>query len=179
MGVKGRRVKNDIDEPTLLGNIDDIISNAKKEGFIKDGLVDIISIVKKYDIIINEDDLPPSISGYLTKVEGKWIIGINKNHHRHRQRYTLAHEFAHFCLHKSENNYFEDEIFYRDDIQTSIEYAANAFAAMLLMPTEEITKAIKEGLASLKQLAEKFDVSTLAVKNRVLSLGYKIANDEE
>lgn len=179
MGVKGRRIVDNVDEPTLLGNIDDIIAKAKREGFVNGCVVDIESIINKENIDIKKEDLPSSTSGYLTKINGRWTIGINKNHHRHRQRYTLAHEFAHYCLHKSENDYFEDEVFYRDENQTSIEYAANTFAALLLMPNDLISEAIKEGLTSLKQLAERFDVSTLAVKYRVLSLGYKIANDEE
>jgi len=32
---------------------------------------------------------------------GAEIIGINSNHHPNRQRYTLAHELAHICLHRA------------------------------------------------------------------------------
>lgn len=179
MGVKGRRIVNNINEPTLLGNIDSIIANASKDGFIQGYNVNIESIIQQQNIQIKRVDLPSSTSGYLTKENDAWIIGINKNHHHHRQRYTLAHEFAHFCLHKSENDYFEDEIFFRDENQTSIEFAANAFAAKLLMPDEILNSAIQSGITSLKELAEKFDLSTLAIKHRILSLGYKITNDEE
>jgi Zn-dependent peptidase ImmA (M78 family) len=179
MGVKGRRIVKNVNEPTLLGNIDDIIAKAKEDGFVNDCIVDIESIVKKENIDIKKEDLPSSISGYLIKINGRWTIGINKNHHVHRQRFTIAHEFAHYCLHKTDNDYFEDEVFFRDDVQTSIEYAANTFASILLMPNDLIAKVIKDGLISLKKLAAKFDVSTLAVKNRVLNLGYKLANDEE
>lgn len=180
MGVRGRRIVPDLDEPTLLGNIDDIIEKAQQDGLISKYNVDIESIIKQHDIIIQRDDMSASISGYLTKKNGRWIIAVNKNHHKHRQRYTMAHEFAHFCLHKSENDdYFEDEIFFRDENQTSIEYAANLFAAKLLMPEALINSSIKAGATSLKKLAEQFDVSILAVKNRVISLGYKITNNEE
>lgn len=179
MGVRGRRIVSDVNEPTLLGNIDDIIAQARRDGFIIDHKVDIESIIRQNGILIRYEDLPVNKSGYLVKENGKWIIGINKDHHIHRQRYTMAHEFAHFCLHKSDNNFFEDEVFFRDENLTSIEFAANSFAANLLMPKEEINRAISGGLNSLKELADRFNISMLAVKKRVTDLGYHISNDEK
>lgn len=179
MGVKGRRIINDVDEPTLLGDIDSIINKAKKDGFINGYSVDIKSIIEKQGIEIKYEEMPSTKSGYLRKVDNKWIIGVNRRHHVHRQKYTLAHEFAHYILHRAENNSFEDEVFYRDEVQTSIEYSANTFAAKLLMPEEIIEKAIKEGLTSLKELAAELNLSPLAVKSRILSMGYKLTNNEE
>lgn len=179
MGVRGRRIVQDINEPTLLGNIDDIISEAQKNGFVTDCSVNIEAILNRYNIEIKRVDMPPAKSGYLKKIENHWIIGVNRNHHPHRQRFTMAHEFAHYILHRDDNNFFEDEIFYRDENQTSIEFAANAFASKLLMPDDLIKMIIAGGVKSLKELALRFDVSTLAVKNRVISLGYKVINDEE
>jgi|ERR1035437_135056 Zn-dependent peptidase ImmA (M78 family) len=179
MGVRGRRIVKDVDEPTLLGNIDDIIKNAKKAGFIKDTKVDIISIVEEQGIKIKEEALPTTTSGYLAVIDGSWVIGVNKNHSSRRKRFTIAHEFAHYCLHKSEKNYFVDAVFFRDTNLTSIEYAANSFAAKLLMPEEFIVKSIKSGILSLADLADRFDVSLLALKNRIIGLGYKLEDDEE
>jgi Zn-dependent peptidase ImmA (M78 family) len=178
MGVRGRRIVTDVTEPTLLGNIDSIIENARQSGFIVGNKVDIVSIIKDQGIEIRYEDLPSNKSGFLRKENSKWIIGVNRNHHVHRQRYTLAHEFAHYCLHKSESNSFEDEVFFRDDKQTSIEYATNLFAAKLLMPEDGIIKAIEDGNNTLSALAKMFDLSILAIKNRVLGLGYKIESDE-
>jgi Zn-dependent peptidase ImmA (M78 family) len=179
MGVKGRRIITGIEEPTLLGDIDSIINDARTRGFISDYLVNIEAIIKSFDIAILKEDLPSTISGYLKKFGDKWTIGINKNHHIRRQRFTLAHEFAHFCLHRSDNGFFEDTIFFRDENLTSIEYAANTFAANLLMPEEAVRNLIRSGIVTIKDLSEKFNISTLAMKNRVISLGYKIKDDEE
>src|SRR5262245_20755179 len=41
-----------------------------------------------------EDDL----SGILIREEGHSVIGINKNHHLNRQRFTMAHEIGHHAL---------------------------------------------------------------------------------
>jgi Zn-dependent peptidase ImmA (M78 family) len=179
MGVRGRRIVKDVDEPTLLGNIDDIIKNAKKAGFIKNNKVDIYSIVKDQGIIIREEVLPNSKSGYLAFIDGFWIICVNKNHSPRRKRFTIAHEFAHYCLHRSEKNYFVDTVFFRDDNLTSIEYAANSFAAKLLIPDDFIIESINKGILSLVDLANRFDVSLLALKNRIVGLGYKLEDDEE
>lgn len=179
MGVKGRRIISTVNEPTLLGDIDSIIAKAKNDGFITQRGVDIVSIVKNEGILIQEEILPSSISGSLFKSDGRWIIRVNKNHHIHRQRFTIAHEFAHYCLHKSDNEYFEDEIFFRDENLSSIEYAANTFAARLIMPDPLIREAISNGTVSLSSLSEKFNVSLHAMKNKVENLGYKIVNDEE
>lgn len=179
MGVRGRRIVNNVDEPTLLGNIDDIIKKANEDGFITSNKVDIVSIVKDHGIIIKEELLPSTTSGYLAYVNESWIIGVNKNHSPRRKRFTIAHEFAHYCLHKSEKNYFVDAVFFRDNNPTSIEYFANTFAANLLMPEELIDCSIRSGILSLKDLADIFDVSLLALKNRLLHLGYQLEDDEE
>jgi Zn-dependent peptidase ImmA (M78 family) len=179
MGVKGRRIVKDVDEPTLLGDIDDIIKTASKEGFIIDNKVDIVSIVEKQGIKIKEEILPSTKSGYLTYLDGSWIIGVNKLHSSRRKRFTIAHEFAHYILHRSDKNYFVDTVFFRDENITSIEYAANAFAAKLLMPDEYIKRAIDRNILSLVDLADLFDVSLLALKNRLISMGYKLEDYEE
>jgi Zn-dependent peptidase ImmA (M78 family) len=179
MGVKGRRSVNDVNEPTLLGNIDDIIKAAKKSGLIDKYRVNIRAIVEAQGIIIKEVDLPSTKSGYLTCEKGQWIIGVNKNHNARRKRFTIAHEFAHYILHRSDKDYFVDTVFFRDENQTSIEYYANSFAAKILMPDELVKKAIKADILSLNDLADAFEVSLLAVKNKIVSLGYKIKDDEE
>ena len=31
------------------------------------------------------------------------VIGVNSAHHINRQRFTIAHELGHFCLHKGKD----------------------------------------------------------------------------
>ena len=173
MGVLGRRINKKLDEPTLLGSISDIIKDAMINGFIKEFTVDIEAIVKKNGLKIVRDDLPSAISGYLKKVDDEWVIGVNKNHHPHRQRFTIAHEFAHYCLHKRDGSYFEDTTFFRKENDSSIEFKANEFAAELLMPAELIHKAIKK-TKKIVDLAELFKLSVQALKLRAKELGYNI-----
>ena len=107
-----------------------------------------------------------------------FTIGINSKHHPKRQRFTLAHELGHFCLHKGKNDVvFEDEVLYRIENSSSIEYAANEFASRLLIPQDRLEEKINEGVTDLKELSDFFDVSQDAMRYRVLSLNYKISTN--
>ena len=61
---------------------------------------------------------------------------------------------------------------------SDIEYRANEFASKLLMPEDSVRKAIAEGIRNLGMLAERFDVSSPAMKIRVQDLGYKLKQNE-
>jgi len=174
MGVKGRRIRRNIEEPTLLGNINDIIHKAKSKGFVNKYTVDIEAIVKSHGLEIKLEELPSSVSGYLKKLDDKWVIGVNINHHIKRQRFTIAHEFAHYILHRQEGGYFEDTIFFRHENDSSLEYKANEFASELLMPDELLNTALEKGTKKIVDLAESFVVSVQAIKFRARDLGYSI-----
>lgn len=172
-----KRIKTIPDEPVLWADVNEIVNTLDKKGFIKNGAVQIEDIIKDRGLnIIYDESLDSSKSGYLKCINGNWVIGVNKKHNRKRQRFTMAHEFGHYILHRSEDTMFEDEVLFRDDNVTSIEYAANNFAAELLMPKDLLQQFIKKGETSLEELANKFDVSILAAKNRILSLGYNLRN---
>ena len=179
MGIRGeRRTKKSVDKTMLLGNIKDIIEKAKAAGHIDEKKIDIEEIIKEKQIKLVRESLPNATSGYLKKVGDQWIIGINENHSRRRQRFTMAHEFAHFCLHRNDEELFEDETFFRNSDRNSMEYYANHFAAELLMPEEYFKEAIKEGFTKTSQLAEVFDVSSLAIQYRAQSLHLVTKNGE-
>jgi Zn-dependent peptidase ImmA (M78 family) len=114
-------------------------------------------------------------SGSLSYIDGKWIMCINSSHNLKRQRFTMAHELGHYILHKGKNIEFVDTTFFRSDEMDSIEYNANEFASRLLMPEDDLRKLIDEDrIKNIGELASKFDVSSAAMKYRVISLGYRI-----
>ena len=55
----------------------------------------------------------------------------------------------------------------------NIEYAANDFAAKLLMPEDRVRRLVREGVASVEMLAESFGVSVAAMLYRVKQLGFR------
>jgi Zn-dependent peptidase ImmA (M78 family) len=147
----------------------------------KSGFVDLDSIAKHLGIRVIEEDLPDNVSGVLDcrSIEEP-IVLLNKHHHLHRRRFSLAHEIGHFVLHKMSGVHMDTKIFLRSDSPNlhgiKIEREANQFAAELLMPESEIRKAWKElpenwfDESPLQWIAKEFKVSEGALFIRLKQL---------
>jgi Zn-dependent peptidase ImmA (M78 family) len=141
------------------------------------------SVVYKY---FEEHDLSGTV---VRDAEGSITIGINTLHPHVRQRFSVAHEVGHAMMHLAKG---EDLIvdppsrsFFNRDEQASLgedsrEIEANQFAAALLMPPHFIAGVGNELLADssgmtitslIDRLATRFDVSTQAMKFRMVNLG--------
>lgn len=183
MGTKGIRKgpkKSDkYQEPDLLVSVDDILKKAHTEGLYTGNALQVENLISTFqDIEIRYEAMDADKSGSLSYLNGKWIMSINSNHHIKRQRFTIAHELGHYMLHKSKNTEFTDTTFFRGDNMDSIEYHANEFAARLLMPENILRKLIDEDkIKNIGELASAFNVSSAAMKYRVISLGYKIKDN--
>jgi hypothetical protein len=110
-----------------------------------------------------DPELP--VSGAAQWSSGRWIISINANEPWRRQRFTLAHELKHVLDHPLV------ETIYAGD--TAAEYAADVFAACLLMPRKELKRVWGDGMQSLGALAECFGVSERAALVRLQRLGLR------
>jgi Zn-dependent peptidase ImmA (M78 family) len=138
---------------------------------------------ERYDVVVNGVSLEDNVSGlFMTKDSISYIV-YNSDEVRQRQRFTIAHEFGHFMLHKNVKLFIDraSKVLYRNSASTTgdslKEREANAFAASLLMPKilieEEINKAPKN-VDIVDYLADRFDVSSLAMSIRLSNLGYEI-----
>jgi len=115
-------------------------------------------------------------SGMLIRKDGYALIGINSGESSVRQRFTVAHELGHFFLHEEKDAFID----YRDkkgaSSQTPRERQANMFAAAILMPRKMIEADAKQlgkdGFTEeeLDKLAKKYDVSTDAMRYRLINL---------
>lgn len=176
MGVKGRRIRKFVDEPPLTKGAEDVIKQIRDKGLIKDYEVNIQKYIEgDEDIDFKLDtEMEPSMSGSLIKdkVSGKWKLRVNAKHHPKRRRFTMAHEYAHYVLHKDERGTFVDEeVYFRKDNNSSIEYNADKFASELLMPQDLFLKAVREEeIRDVKKLSEMFNVSAMAIKLRAEEL---------
>lgn len=143
--------------------------------FIKDSIFDIIAYTKSIsDIELKIIPLCDNISGYIEKKDDKFIIAVNSLQSPLRQRFTLAHELGHYILHRNNlEGQHQDIALFRDANEDSlgIEYAANDFAAELLIPKELFENAIKEGINTPKQLSNFFQVTEKAILYRAYKLG--------
>lgn len=98
-----------------------------------------------------------SLSG-VSHWEGSfWRIGVNAHHALVRQRFTIAHEFAHIL----------DAPFDRYVRPDHAEAVADYFAACLLMPRQLVKKLWGHGIQDTRTLAAHFNVSTAAMRWRL------------
>lgn len=114
------------------------------------------------------------LSGILEKTSGGWRILINSFHHPLRRRFTIAHEIAHYLLHRKQKDRFEDLLFARrTSMNDRIEREADKFAAELLMPESEFLRLVNGGVRKLSDLSDKFGASIAAVKFRADQIGLR------
>ncbi len=118
------------------------------------------------------------------------IIGVNRSHHKNRQRFTIAHEIGHYLLEHYQGVHYDGantglQINFRDNKSKTgediFEREANLFAAELLMPRKLLTAdlaKIKRPVSlvdnndrTLKDLAAKYQVSVRAITYRLAYLG--------
>lgn len=92
--------------------------------------------------------------------ESGYAIYVNAKHPRVRRRFSIAHEIAHFALHRALiGDGITDDALYRSNMSNAVEAQANRMAADILMPWHLIRAATESGLGTVEQLARHFDVS--------------------
>ena len=112
---------------------------------------------------------PNDLSGLIKKDEkGKYNIYVNGDHHVHRRRFTIAHEIAHFILHKDKiGDGLADDMLFRSGLNNLIEREANSLAAHILMPWSLLEAEIRKGVSTIDELAEIFNVSKSSMSIRM------------
>jgi IrrE N-terminal-like domain len=137
--------------------------------------VDVVAIATDLGINVwKMDSLPASVSGKIFRdpLNGGrtgFSIAVNAAHSLVRQRFTVAHEIAHFILHrkKLESGDLIDDAMYRSGLSSKEETAANRMAADILMPFALIRSLINAGIRDPQSLAAKLQVSLPAMKIRL------------
>lgn len=141
--------------------------------------VDVESVARQLGVRIVRRQLEDEVSAVLVIHNDEASIGVNARHHLNRQRFSIAHELAHYLLHRDEARVFVDSTltFYRDQRSSyglyEQEVEANAFAAELLMPTNLIRQlTVDQHLdlhdeATVRRLAKTFAVSEQALLIRL------------
>lgn len=130
----------------------DVIRRAKKfcsEHGIVEYPVRIVDLCEKMGISVFEEYLPENVSGFIViqnepfhDYESGKVIVANLSDSAERRRFTIAHELAHYILHRD-----ADQPLYahRDAGQNGgIEREANIFASNILMPEELVRSFLDE-----------------------------------
>jgi predicted transcriptional regulator len=152
----------------------DITAEAQIQAFQQAPPIDVTAIAKFFGINVWEDkNLGTAISGKLfpDRVNGGtsgYSIVVNATEAFVRKRFTVAHEIAHFLLHRNLiPEGVEDDTFYRSKLGSVLETQANALAANILMPYVLINQAVAQGINTVSGLAALFQVSQDAMKVRM------------
>lgn len=116
------------------------------------------------------------------KARSKWLIVYNSAvRSEGRKRFTIAHEFGHYILHRHDQDQFEcggDDIETGDRSKLDIESEADKFASTLLMPLDDFRKQVDGQPVSFDLLghcAERYGVSLTAAALRWTEIADKRA----
>lgn len=110
-------------------------------------------------------------SGWYKLDEGRPTILFNAGEAATRRRFTIAHELGHYALGhgpRPRDSAAAFNLLNHDRVETE----ANRFAAELLMPAAQVRSMLDSGVVALSALANAFGVSEVAMKFRLMNLGF-------
>jgi Zn-dependent peptidase ImmA (M78 family) len=143
------------------------------KGFHCEAPVKIGAIAKSLGLIVKKSTLSARISGEIRKEGNDVVIRVNRHDAISRQRFTIAHEIAHFLLHSEYiGDGIVDDVLYRSTLSNTMESEANRLAADLLMPNSLLVDCFKTHSVlnkdmRVEKIAEDLNVSVTALKIRI------------
>ena len=147
------------------------IEEAQKS--LPDEPVAIVALCRQFGVpAIKMHDLPKGVSGCIRRnlKDDSYEIFYNGNEPMTRQRFTVAHELAHYLLHKKElaDEHSENIMLRGSGLSNRQETEANELAADILMPSEAVDHytSTRKGF-SLSDMAKDFGVSAQAMSIRL------------
>jgi Zn-dependent peptidase ImmA (M78 family) len=142
-------------------------------------------IAQHYGITQVQLSASGDIFGAIVRDKGNVVIAVNPDQHPNRQRFTTAHELAHFFLHYADGvDHLEHvdtdfRVSWRNNVSSRgvdwNEIEANRFAAALLMPEYMLRRDLDQFQVldqdAVQRLASMYKVSRLAMHFRLVNLG--------
>ena len=123
-------------------------------------------IAARHGLFLKAARLPHGVDGALFAYpDGKYVIAFDASLARTRARFTVAHELAHWYLHRGRHWGFM-----LSNHDSREEREANRLAAAILMPAYAVTYWWQAG-EGFTALAARFDVSLEAMHWRLVELG--------
>ena len=117
--------------------------------------------------------LPMNISGLIKPDGDTFVIKVNRFESKERQRFTIAHEIAHYLIHKSYiSTGVVDSVLYRSKLSSRLEAEANKLAADIIMPSDLVSNEVNkirqyDHEQIVDSLAKVFSVSGQAMEIRL------------
>ncbi|MDP2763839.1 MAG: ImmA/IrrE family metallo-endopeptidase [Brevundimonas sp.] len=138
--------------------------------------VKLSSLARTLGVRVQSSTLPAGISGEIRPDParpGSFLVRVNRHDSPKRQRFTVAHELAHYLLHRDQiGDGIKDDVLYRSRLSDRREAEANRLAADLIMPADLIDEWLRRSSAlrvddPVHYLAHAFNVSEQAMKIRL------------
>lgn len=125
--------------------------------------------------VITDHAMPEDVAGKIVRdprnSPAGFTIFINGRDNPRRRRFTLAHEAAHYILHRDLiGDGLIDSAFYRSKLSDIYERQANRLAADILMPSTAVRNFYEAGIIESEALAQRFNVSGQAMAIRMAEL---------
>lgn len=120
--------------------------------------------------------------GEIRRSGDEYQILVLGSDHYYRKRFTMAHEFGHYILHKDKidrlGRISDSEDYRTDGMTAEEEREANAYAAEILMPEDKVREIFLETLRNqsgnepeaIKEMAKMFQVSKASMGLRLYLL---------
>lgn len=148
--------------PEINARIDEFQSS------LPGGYVDVIGLAESFGLKVYRSNLSIEISGAIYKDGNDYVICSNKQEPKTRRRFTYAHEFAHYLLHRDDiGDGINENTLFRSSLSNDKEVEANKLAADILMPMPVIDKLVAEERHNVVEIAEIFGVSLSALLVRL------------
>lgn len=141
--------------------------------YVNEAPVRVGALAKELGLKVVVAALPLNISGLIKPDGDGYVIKVNRFESKERQRFTIAHEIAHFLLHRDRIQAgVVDSVLYRSKLSSRLEAEANRLAADILMPIDQVRRVLDshQGLTPTETnslLSEKFEVSKQAMGIRM------------
>lgn len=127
-------------------------------------------------LLVNDDDVIPNTDTHML-ISVNRDLGVDDEYiYNLKKRFIIAHEFAHFMLHKNEHTQFAHRD--TDKKNSPEEREADYFARCLLMPRELVSKILNVDNIKEQSLCDKasiisrlFVVTITKAKARIEELG--------
>lgn len=143
-------------------------------------------IIRELGIEYRNVPMPSGESGYIEHEGGRYTITVNSTEGSQRQRFTAAHELAHYLMHRDllvergglsrhSDSLFGDAAPTNppQPFNPAHEVEANKIAAQIIMPRDAVTATYVPQFDNLDEVALKFGVSKQAMAIRLKTLGLR------